>query len=407
MERFSTDKNTINFPNSFGGRNLKQCLGIVHRLVERQGFEDLALNFRDCISVYESAMVPLIAYLDFIRKHRNIDIDLYLPTDRKVAAIFLNAGWAHFLAPANFEMRESRSVIHSQLASYKTADEQYAVVDKLLSVLLNSMQIDRDHLNAIEWSLNEITDNVLNHAGEGAAGYIQSLKYSDSNVIEFIVADAGIGIPKSLAIGDHNEALEKSIQQGVTRDKKTNQGNGLYGSFNIARVAKGQFNIQSYFGNLFLTEDGKVKYRREEIPYHGTFVRWSINCKEGDIIRRALKFGDRQHEISFGYIEKTYGEDVEVAIVMKQEFKSFRSRDAGKLAFNRLSNLLVERSRALIVDFQGVDVISSSFADEVFGRIFKKLGAINFGRYVNFRNLNAEVAGLIDRAIAQRAATPD
>ena len=226
-------------------------------------------------------------------------------------------------------MKESRSEIHTRLETFKNADEQTTVVDKLVSVLLNSMKIDRDHLNAIEWSLNEITDNVINHAGEGVAGYVQSLKYSNNNVVEFIVADCGIGIPKSLGIADDNEALEKSIQQGVTRNKQTNQGNGLYGSFNIARVAKGQFNIQSYHGNLFLTDGGVVRYRTEQVPFHGTFVRWSINCKEPDVIKRALQFGDRQHEITFGYLEKTYGEGSEIAVVMTREFRSFRSRDAG------------------------------------------------------------------------------
>ena len=266
------------------------------------------------------------------------------------------------------------------------------------------MKIDRDHLNAIEWSLGEITDNVLNHAGEGVAGYVQALKYSNNNIIEFIVADAGIGIPKSLGYSDDNEALEKSIQQGVTRDKNTNQGNGLYGSFNIARVAKGQFNIQSYYGNLILTDEGKVRYRKETVPYHGTFVRWSINCKEPDLIKRALKFGDRQHEITYGYVEKVYGEEQVIALEMKKEFKSFRSRDAGKLAFNRISNLIRQQSGKVIkVDFNGVDVISSSFADEVFGRLFVNLGPIIFGRIIQFQSLNREVGDLIDRAIVQRS----
>ena len=350
-------------------------------------------------------MVPFIAYLDFIRRTKKIDVDVFLPKDRKLAGIFLNSGWAHFLDPGHFEMKDSKSAIHTQLATYKNSDEQFSVVDNLISVFLNSMKINRDHLNAIEWSLNEITDNVLNHAGEGVAGYVQALKYSNNNIIEFIVADSGIGIPKSLGISDDNEALEMSIQQGVTRNKETNQGNGLYGSFNIARVAKGQFNIQSYYGNLFLTQEGKVRYRQETIPYHGTFVRWSINCKEQDIIKRALKFGEREHEISFGYVERKYGEDLTFLLVMKEEFKSFRSREAGKLAFNRINNLIRQGGGKIIrVDFKGVDVISSSFADEVFGRLFVQLGPIVFGTVIQFQSLNREVGDLIDRAILQRAA---
>jgi hypothetical protein len=222
-----------------------------------------------------------------------------------------------------------------------------------------------------------------------------------------LLPTAESGFQVSLGIADHNEALEKSIQQGVTRNKQSNQGNGLYGSFNIARVAKGQFNIQSYHGNLFLTDEGTVRYRKEQIPCHGTFVRWSLNCKEPDIIKRALKFGERQHEITFGYVERKYGEDDQLTLVMRKEFKSFRSRDAGKLAYNRVYNLLQQQGKPIRIDFADVDVISSSFADEVFGRLFVKLGPLSFGRVVQFENLNREVGALIDRAIVQRSATPN
>jgi len=57
-----------------------------------------------------------------------------------------------------------------------------------------------------------------------------------------------------------------------------------------------------------------------------------------------------------------------------------------------------------VVDFKGVDVISSSFADEVFGRLYVLLGPLGFGSVFKFQNINREVAALIDRAIIQRSA---
>jgi len=55
------------------------------------------------------------------------------------------------------------------------------------------------------------------------------------------------------------------------------------------------------------------------------------------------------------------------------------------------------------IDFDDVPVISSSFADEVFGKLFMDLGPVAFVRSVDFRNINSTVQSLIDRAILQRS----
>jgi len=52
----------------------------------------------------------------------------------------------------------------------------------------------------------------------------------------------------------------------------------------------------------------------------------------------------------------------------------------------------------VILDFNGVGVISSSFADEVFGRLFVEMGPCAFMT----RIVDQTVEGLIDRAIVQR-----
>ncbi|MGE3145013.1 MAG: STAS-like domain-containing protein [Pseudorhodoplanes sp.] len=53
-------------------------------------------------------------------------------------------------------------------------------------------------------------------------------------------------------------------------------------------------------------------------------------------------------------------------------------------------------------DFSGVHLISSSFADEVFGKLFVDLGPIRFGQLCKFTRVDPTVQNLIDRAIAQR-----
>lgn len=258
-------------------------------------------------------------------------------------------------------------------------------------------------MQALEWSLNEITDNVLNHAQSRVGGFVQSTYYGQSQAVELMVADAGIGIPSSLGIKDHQHAIERAMQEGVTRDRKTNQGNGLFGVYRIALVANGRFEIQSSLGHVYLDE-GSVKFRDEATPYSGTFVRWSISLKSEKIISQALKFQGRAHSIVYDYYDKLLNEGGgRIVMRMKKEFSSFRSRQAGKGAYTKIRNLLNWGStQGLELDFSEISIISSSFADEVFGRLFVELGPIVFMNRVHLINAPGEILGIIDQAMTKR-----
>ena len=78
------------------------------------------------------------------------------------------------------------------------------------------------------------------------------------------------------------------------------------------------------------------------------------------------------------------------------------SRHGGRRIRQVIENLLRDQV-TVSIDFKGVGVISSSFADEVFGRLFVSLDPRGFMRRVEIVNAAPTVEGLIDRAILQRA----
>ena len=84
-------------------------------------------------------------------------------------------------------------------------------------------------------------DNVTNHAQSSIGGFVQATAYKQSNSVEFVVADGGIGIPMTMKLNDHAQALREAIDEGRTSDKTKNAGNGLYGSFQAAVLSGGQF----------------------------------------------------------------------------------------------------------------------------------------------------------------------
>jgi hypothetical protein len=121
------------------------------------------------------------------------------------------------------------------------------------------------------------------------------------------------------------------------------------------------------------------------------------------LLGKALQFKGRSHDPPGDYIERKFeNEEGELIFSVKDEAqRDTGSRQGGKRIRGMIENLLREH-RPFIIDFDGVGVISSSFADEVFGRLFVEMGPRTFMTRIQMRNVDPTVEGLIDRAIMQR-----
>lgn len=119
---------------------------------------------------------------------------------------------------------------------------------------------------------------------------------------------------------------------------------------------------------------------------------------------KALKFKGEGYQPE-GFIESCYGSDSgDYCFSMAKEVSSFGSRESGKIAYNTISRVLETCEAKLILDFAGVAIISSSFADEVFGRLFLKLDPMNFMKKIQITKASSTITGIIDRAISKRFA---
>lgn len=383
---------------------MPEILARLHHAVTVAKVRDMTLDFSDTTSAFEAGMLPLLPIVDQYRTKHRVKFQIRLPKDARLRTMFLDANWAHYIDPATHDFRGGKSEAHCPAIKFLTAKEQFDAVDRVLGIVLTASEIDRSVLKAIEWSLNEITDNVLNHA-KGVPGFIQATWFRNQRLMEFVVSDAGIGIRKSLGEKTDLIALERSIQEGVTRNKETNQGNGLFGSYRIATSSHGTFNIFSGFATLYVTEDGRLRVKESRVPYKGTTVRWTVRTDAVDVIQKALVFKGRAIDTALDYMERVYeGKGGSITIGMKGRFPSMGSRTAGKAAYTYIKNILFNTDMdGVTADFTGVSIISSSFADEVFGKLFVEMGPIRFMGRVHFIQANAEILTIIDRAIVQRS----
>ena len=114
-------------------------------------------------------------------------------------------------------------------------------------------------------------------------------------------------------------------------------------------------------------------------------------------------FKGRSHDPGYDYIERIYmNSDTEVNFHLSSQVNYFGSRESGRNTRNKIENLLDDRRNTIVFDFEDINLISSSFADEVFGKLFESFGPISFGQLFKFKNVDSTVRKLIDRAISQR-----
>ena len=380
----------------------------IRKFVE-SGSSHLTLSLENVRRAYPSGVLPMIVTIDRLRLFWK-KVYVKLPTHNNTRKLFRSVNWAYFLAPKQFEKSESVHDRHLVTRRFDDANQQKLAVDDFMDVILRNMQVPNDIISGLEWSINEITDNVLNHSNSKVGGLIQASTYPKNNLVVFAVADGGIGILESMQEGFPNlrkdlDAIGEAIKVGVTRNPKFGQGNGLAGTLRVTTMTGGSFDITSGTGRLVVTPS---ETRRKILglgKYKGTIVNGQVKITDDFSIIKALDFDNGGDYTPVNIIETQYEKDDTDCLVleMKKESTGFGTRRSGYQIRTKIYNLLnAKKEFPLVIDWSGVPIISSSFADEVIGKLFLKLGAITFSSRVRNIGMEEIVRRLLDKAVAQR-----
>lgn len=404
------DGNTINIAGDFGVSDFPYALALIHQAIQNAAFQDLNVEFAHCERIEPPAILALITQLCTHRSN-GIDIKLGLPLNRGLRQLFINSNWAHFICPDKFDASQYGDGKQLPIFHYTNGQEQHDAVNEILERLLSTITgFEREHFRAIEWALNEITDNVINHAQSQIGGFVQLTSFAKKQSVQVVVGDAGVSIPKTLRDSHSNltsdqAALDVAIREGVTRDRAYGQGNGLYGSWRITKLSKGKFSIYSRNAKLISNEQAGLHVTSEKIPFTGTLVTLEVPYSQKNMLADALNFGGRQLQ-PIDLIELRYesaASGVLTFSLVNESPSGFGSRDAGEPVRKRLLNFFrTSDARKILIDFADVNLVSSSYADEVFGKLFAELGPILFSSRFEFTNIDPLVRQLIDRSISQR-----
>ena len=392
--------------------------GTIHRLLAQlhhsigAGFEEVTLSLVGCTEAWPGPMLQLCAQAIAYREADKY-IWLELPENRKLFRLFQNANWANLIDPRRYD--EGRFPGHSKLPAtqYRTPTEQHQLVNQLVqAALAATSNCERSEIRAFEWTINEVMDNVIVHANSPCGGLVQFSNFFQRRHIMFAVADAGVSIPASLRegypdIASDTDALDRALREGVTRDPSVGQGNGLFGTYQICQKGGGKFLLASRYAYATYSPDKGLHIRTQQIPYDGTLVVAELDFSQPGLLEDALKIGGKiKHPVDF--IETHYESDDGQSLKFRiaDEAKSFGSRAAGEPLRRRLENLAKMTSNNRIeIDFEGIPLISSSFADEVIAKLFVQFGPVNFMQRFRIVNTDWTLMELIDKAIKQRTET--
>ena len=288
-------------------------------------------------------------------------------------------------------------------------EKQAAVLTKgIMARIQRSVDLGEGVQHSLNFCLYELLDNVFQHS-HAECGYLMINLVNQGSRLSVTLADTGIGVFNSFRASkyhppSHFDALTLAIQEGITStgDKR---GNGLFALQRTVQQNQGRLELRSGLGNL-LIDNGRVTGRDQQHrpvidpERHGLIVDWQIDLHHPVSLDEAL--GMKTVNDQLEAYENDGGEHV---IKISDHDAGTGSRRAAEELRHYLINILNLGAQKLVLDFESVEVVSASFADEVIGKLAEDFGPLGFFQRFGIINAAPLIHQLLDRAMRLRLST--
>ncbi len=298
---------------------------------------------------------------------------------------------------------------------YRSEREAQQIADRFMRSLTDLIACEAGVIDAFNWCIYEVMDNVFQHS-RASAGFVMMQMHTQSRTCVIAITDTGRGIHRSMVdaaegssvdrsrIRTADSAIQHALEQGVTSKGKLNQGNGLHGLRRAVTINGGQLEIQSGRGSWQYKDGIELSQLDASRPLldvetsHSTTVDWRLNCGSRVSINEALGQTERPSEL----LQSVSPENDYVKIDAREIEDFVGSRSHGREIRTRLQNYLAAGAEHIVLDLAGIPIVSSSFADEVLGKLASEMGELDFRRRVFLEGVSIVNRGLIERAIDLR-----
>lgn len=374
----------------------------------RQGYTELDIIIKE-ERTFSNICVPIAGILKYYENTKDVKFNITMPAGGYIKH-------THIDNPLIVQENMNNCIIQNPFDKvwfFSTDREIYELINYYLLSIRQADIIAEGVITSIEWCLNEVLDNILQHSDIGE-GYIMGQIHPNSKRLSFCIFDAGIGIYNSLRKSNvHNplsplDAITMALQEKVTRDNNIGQGNGLWGLSNIILQANGLLRVSSG-GATYINNSGEnntINYGHFNLgkALGTTTIDFQLDySKKMDISEALTGYSYQPVDLWLENIESDEDENIVLIDVYEKSNGTGTRKSAEKLR-NMIINIIINNQKKIVLDFNGVNFISSSFADELIGKIIKEQGFVFFTQTLKMINLKPVIVNIINRSVEQRMA---
>lgn len=315
---------------------------------------------------------------------------------------------AHLGLPYRRGSRHTEAGRFIPLKRIDSEDDVPGAVYAVCDLVAHRLDDARSFVPALEWALYEIMDNILIHAEAPVPGAVCAQYLSHQHRLDVAICDVGLGIKASLgtsrALDSHGQAVVMALERGVTRDLNVGQGNGLAGALEITRRNRGAFRLWSGDA-VYRLERGEEAGLASIPEAPGTGVLFSLDTRRPVDLTETWIAGGGRSCIDSMFLASAAADAEEHGIDVAGECVSTGSRPPAAGLRRKILAVLPEMDTPLVLDFSRVPRASSSFLDELLGRLAAALGPRDFERRVRIRGMAPLIHKLAGVVIEQRLGT--
>ncbi|MDD3172746.1 MAG: DUF4325 domain-containing protein [Herbinix sp.] len=371
----------------------------------RKGYTDFNVFINDKQKTYPNICVPVAGITEYYR-NLNLNITFTFPPN-ELDYIKHTAFGKPYIIEDDVQITDLRYPL-DKVWKFSTSEGVNAIVTAITNSIRESEQLVCGVLNSIEWCLNEVMDNVLQHS-ESPYGLVMVQLHKATSKLSICVFDSGRGIYNSLKNSKHRphkplDAITLALQERVTRDERVGQGNGMWGLSRIIDENKGGIKISScgavysfLYDKVKTVESGYMHFGKENGT---TLVDFQIDYSKSIDISKALN----SYKPVDLWLENRELDSGEFLFKVSEDSAGTGTRKAALRFKNIVLNTLRENNKKIILDFEKVNLVSSSYADELIGKIISDYGFVFFINNFEIRNITELNIGVINRSVEQRMA---
>ncbi len=361
---------------------------------------------------YPSMCVPLAGVLDQFVRERGCT---FLPTESVKSSTYLFQTF--FLNPKTYNNELNRCDFLDKVWRFSSEDE-FEIVSGIVRSIRGRMKLAPGVIESIELCLHEIMDNVLNHSlpesagNETPIGYVMAQCHQENKTIAIAVHDNGQGILNSFNNSSyHPETAKQAIELALTKNVTNGRGagRGMWMLSSIVSSSRGMIEISSESARYRLVHNDEGAEAKPVFSKIGSEIKGTTTVDFRLRADRPIDIGNALdgHIPVDLWLEDHEIDDHSIRFSVREESRGTGTRHAAKQFRNVVFNAIAQKGHRAILDFEGTGIISSSYADELLGKLIDDFGLVRFMERFQLCNVSDTNALIIDEALGTRVrATP-